>query len=494
MENVNKLIRTGFKWNTVYILISSILLPLSYIFLAKFMGKNEFGTLAIIMVFINLSDMISQFGISQAIISKKTITDIELNSLFWSNLLLGIFLSIAGFFSANFVSRFYSNMDLAYLVQIASVVFFLKQIPLISRAILQKKMRFEVLTPFEIVELLLKISISLVLTYMGYGVLGFLIGQIAATVIFSILILGYFLKAKYWKPSFVIRLSSLKSFYGFGFWVTLKSVLNFIGANADIILIGKFFPTSVLGSYNFAKKIIQEPRGKLSAVFEKVSYPTFSMMLNENLGGKENSLRSFEKKYLYLIKAISYMGFPIFGLLMVSAPYLMESFFDPKWKDSIVLIQIFCVSTIFELISSGFSSSALYSLGLPQKVTKVDMFITPIRLLLILFLGLYSSQIEYIALLYVVLVVVKVLILQGIINSNTGLNFFIFFSNIKTQFLTIFVAVLISRGIFFFGFNYEILSIFLYILIVAVLYYFFSKRIISFMIKDLKKTFLSKNE
>lgn len=485
MNNVSSLIRSGFKWNTIFIIISSILLPLSYILLAKLMGRVEFGRLAIVTVYIGLSEMLSQFGIAQAIIKKRTNSKLELNSIFWINISIGSVLFLIGFFLASFISSFYADSELKRLLQIASFVFLLRQLPLIYKALLQKSMSFNVLTPIEIAEICSKVFISVLLVYMGYGVMGVLIGQITSVFIFILLIFRYAMKTNIWFPKFQLSIDSIKEYYGFGLWVTLKSLLNFVGANIDIILIGKLVSTESLGIYNFAKKIIQEPRNKLSAIFEKVSFPAFSMLINLE---REKKLKVFEKKYLYFIKVISLLGFPVFGFLIVAIPHFVTFFFDPQWSESVILMQIFCFSAIFELLSAGFATSALYSLGLPQKVAKVDFIMTPIRIVTIFLIGFFTGNIQYISLLYTFLVVVKVIYLQYYINCNTNLNFIKFGKNIQVQFFSTFASVFL---VYLLGkiIGNQFFIIFVFIPIVGLFNYIFSKRFIRYLIRDIKRGF-----
>ena len=100
VENLKHKAIKGVKWTTVKTGIVGLIGPISQIIKAKYLSPEEFGYIAVIMVFIGLLDIVENFGISQAVIQKENINKEESSSLFLLNRNLGGLLGAILFLAA----------------------------------------------------------------------------------------------------------------------------------------------------------------------------------------------------------------------------------------------------------------------------------------------------------------------------------------------------------------------------------------------------------
>jgi len=92
IENLKYKAIKGVKWTTVKTGIVGLIGPISQIIKAKYLSPEEFGYVAVIMIFIGLFDIVENFGISQAVIQKENVNKEEASSLFFLNIaLVGFF-------------------------------------------------------------------------------------------------------------------------------------------------------------------------------------------------------------------------------------------------------------------------------------------------------------------------------------------------------------------------------------------------------------------
>ena len=59
--------------------------------LARIIDNHQFGLLTVSLVIIALADTLSDFGIANSIIQRKEISQLELTTLYWLNVGLGMF-------------------------------------------------------------------------------------------------------------------------------------------------------------------------------------------------------------------------------------------------------------------------------------------------------------------------------------------------------------------------------------------------------------------
>ena len=97
----------GLKWTTTESIIIAILQLSRVIILTKFLNAKDFGLMALLMIIYSLSNKFTDLGVSASVIYKKKINNDVLSSLYWINVLLGLFLFL--FYSSEFISNYIFN-------------------------------------------------------------------------------------------------------------------------------------------------------------------------------------------------------------------------------------------------------------------------------------------------------------------------------------------------------------------------------------------------
>lgn len=91
--------------------------------LARIIDNHQFGLLTVSLVIIALADTLSDFGIANSIIQRKEISHLELTTLYWLNVGLGIVVCVAVFLLSDLIGDVLNNPDLAPLIKTLSLAF-----------------------------------------------------------------------------------------------------------------------------------------------------------------------------------------------------------------------------------------------------------------------------------------------------------------------------------------------------------------------------------
>ena len=83
MENIKKKIFTSVIWRFCEQFSTQIVSFLVSIVLARLLGPEEFGTIALLTIFIALSECIVNSGFGRALIQKKNADELDFNSVFY---------------------------------------------------------------------------------------------------------------------------------------------------------------------------------------------------------------------------------------------------------------------------------------------------------------------------------------------------------------------------------------------------------------------------
>lgn len=110
--------------------------------LARVFDNHQFGLLTVSLVIIALADTLSDFGIANSIIQRKEISHLELTTLYWLNVGLGIVVCVAVFLLSDVIGRVLHNPDLIPLIKALSLAFLVIPHGQQFRALMQKELEF----------------------------------------------------------------------------------------------------------------------------------------------------------------------------------------------------------------------------------------------------------------------------------------------------------------------------------------------------------------
>ena len=97
----------GAKWSAIATVASIGISFLQITFLAHIVEPHQFGILTISMLVIVIADTISDFGISNSIIQRKDIAEVELSTLYWLNVVIGFCVFITVFSLSSYIAELF---------------------------------------------------------------------------------------------------------------------------------------------------------------------------------------------------------------------------------------------------------------------------------------------------------------------------------------------------------------------------------------------------
>jgi O-antigen/teichoic acid export membrane protein len=298
---------SGVKWTTLSTIITTILQLLQLAILTRFLDPSAFGLMALVMVVIGFSQTFLDMGISNAIIHKQKITKDQLSTLYWVNVLAGFLLFLIIIVIAPFIAEFYKEPELTELVFIVALTFIIQPFGQQFMVLWQKKMRFGEIAKIDIVNKFISLVVSVYLAYKGYGVYALVYGTLAG--IISQTMQFMYLGLKEYRPSFIFKLGEIKEFLSFGAYQMGEKGINYISANIDKILIGRFMGMEALGFYNLAWQLIIFPLVKINPIVNKVAFPLYAKVQHEPIKLSNYYTMSLSALFLIIVPLLVFMFF-----------------------------------------------------------------------------------------------------------------------------------------------------------------------------------------
>jgi O-antigen/teichoic acid export membrane protein len=169
----------------------------------------------------------------------------------------------------------------------------------------------------------------------GFGAWAIVIQILAKSFITSVL-LWIFNK---WRPLMAFSWTSFKELFNYGSKLTAASLIYTVFQYFYFNVIGKLFPVALLGFYTRAVQLQEFPVKTLGSVFNRVVFPIFSTIQNDN-----ERLKNAVRKTL---KTMVFFTFPIlFGLIAIS-DQLIEVVLTEKWLPASDYFKLLCLAGLF---------------------------------------------------------------------------------------------------------------------------------------------------
>ena len=165
----NKKIVSSLAYKSIEQLLNKGLGLIISIVLARLLSPDDFGQLAILTVFINLSQTIVQSGFSSAVVQTKELHKSDYSTTFYISTLLAILMVVILFFCAPFISRLYETEALTTPLRVYSITLLFGAFNSVQLAKLQREMRFKETMITRTVATVLSGAIGIYCAFAGFG-------------------------------------------------------------------------------------------------------------------------------------------------------------------------------------------------------------------------------------------------------------------------------------------------------------------------------------
>lgn len=325
----------GFSWSVFEGVFSQGVILIVGIILARLLTPKEFGIIGIMSVFIAVSGAIVEGGFASALIQKIDANKKDFNTVFYTNLIAGIFFYFLLVFYSKNIALYFEEPILEKIFQYSGVVLVIGAFSIIQKTILVKKLDFKTIALISITASIVSGIISILMAFYDYGIWSLVALTILRPLISSILLWIY----SSWYPTLQFSKKSFKELFNFGYKLLITTLINNIYRNIYYVLIGKIFNPVSLGYYTRADQFRTPFSSNISIGVRRISFPLLS-----SLQDKPEQLKSSFRKF---IKFSVFLNFTIMMVIAAIAKPLVLILIGEKWTTSIIYLQLLCISGMF---------------------------------------------------------------------------------------------------------------------------------------------------
>lgn len=339
--------------------------------LARLLSPEDYGAVAIVLIFVTIADVVLSSGFNMALIQKVNATEEDYSTVFYVNLSLALILYIIVFFLAPFLSELYNLPELTNLIRIIALKLPISSYNTIQIAYISRNMQFKLFFFSTLVGTIISAVVGIVMAYKGCGAYS-LAGQQLTNLIIDTSVLFVTVK---WKPKFIFSKRSFLSMLPFSIKNMATDMTGTIFNQLNPFIIGIKYSTTDLAYYTKGQQLPSVLNTVISSSLTSVLFPAIAKVSNENEKTKEALRRS--------IRMTSFILFPIMTGLIVLASSIVTILYTDKWIAIVPYMQLMCVDIIISTIGS-LDVITLRAIGKSGVALVLEFIKKPVYLILIL--------------------------------------------------------------------------------------------------------------
>lgn len=343
---------TNLSWKFAERIASQLVSFVVSIVLARILEPSDYGSIAMVMIFVTLSNVFVDGGFSSALIQKKDADKLDFSTVFYFSIVFSIFLYVILFFVAPYISRFYGDgyEILTPVLRVIGLQIIVYGANSVQQAYVSKKMMFKKFFWATLIGTIVSACIGLAMAYWGFGIWS-LVGQQMAMVITNTIVL-YLVTRKL--PGLMFSFQRLKGLFSYGAKILGASLLVSFFLDLRSLIIGKLYSAKDLAFFDRGRQFPNLIVTNINSSVGSVLFPQMSQEQDDKIRVKQLCRNS--------IRFSSFVMMPLMMGMAVCAEPLIRVLLTDKWIESVPFLRLFCIIYMFYPIHTA-NMQAIKAIG-----------------------------------------------------------------------------------------------------------------------------------
>ncbi len=335
----------GASWSALTSAVLGIVGLLQLLVLARILGPEGMGTAAMAMMVLWLGQLLSNLGITDAIVHRKELSRSELASLYWLNIAMA--LPIAGLvtLAAPLIARLFDTPLLTELLPMIAITIIISSLVAQFRGQARRELRFGLIAAAEISGLVVGFAVAVVTAiWFDQGVWSLIWGALVTAVI-TAAVLSWFGWSRPDRPYLHFSFDEVRPYLSFGKYQASASLLNFVNTRADQAIIGMIMGPHALGIYSVAFNIARQPVSRVGPIIDHVAFPILSRV--------QDDIPRLRYGYLRMLGILIFFLAPALVGLAVIASLAVPVVLGEEWRPAVPIIKVLAVTALLMAVSTN---------------------------------------------------------------------------------------------------------------------------------------------
>src|SRR5439155_16697932 len=262
----------GIAWTGVMRWATQLLSWASTLIVARLLAPTDYGLVGMALVYLGFIELVSEFGLGAAIITRRDLTEDQIARLAGLALLIGGGLIGLSAVLAAPVAAFFGEPPVRWIIMVSSLTFLTGALQVVPRALLTRDLDFRRIAWADGAEALLGTCTALTLAALGLRYWALVLGPVVGRTTSTVLVNGWRSHRMAWPR----RFGSIAGAVNFGWHVVVARLAWYWYSNADFAVVGRVLGKAPLGAYTLGWTISSIPIERVTSLVGSVTPPVFS--------------------------------------------------------------------------------------------------------------------------------------------------------------------------------------------------------------------------
>jgi PST family polysaccharide transporter len=315
------------------------------IILARLLDPDNFGAVAMAMLFVGSSQIFATLGMRQAYVQSDSDHHQAAFHAFVVTFIAGLLLWGFTVANAEWLATLLGDSEVAPLLRALSFLIIFSAFAEIPTGVLQKQFKFGIIAKVSMFSAITYLVVTISLAFLGFGVWSLVIGNLARSLLGLILTWttapGWdWLKPVRWDQSV------FRALLRFGLPLTGAGTVSYFYSHWDDWLVGRQLGVTSLGYYSKAYELTNKTIRQFSSnILSEVLFPTLAKIREDK--------KKLYRAYIKSVQLVSTIMFPVSMGLFATAPLLVSVLVGEKWLPMVPTFQIFALLILTRPVSAN---------------------------------------------------------------------------------------------------------------------------------------------
>jgi O-antigen/teichoic acid export membrane protein len=300
----------------------------------RMVSPAELGLFYITLLVLGFLRIFADGGFTFAVFHRQTMTALELSSVYWMTVLVGVAIYAgAAAIAAPLVALAYGEPRLHALVALGALSFVMVPFGLLHSTLLRKDLRFDLAAKIEVIAAIAGLAAMVAAALAGLRLYALIAGLFGSNLVRTALFMT--VGTRGWRPGLRLDFRAAAFFVRFGTFQVGERVISYLAVRSDQILISAFLGAEVLGFYTLAWNFVVDPIYRINPIITRVFGPVLAKVQDEPA--------RLKRGFLTLIEIVATINLPLVAGMAAVAPLLVPLMFGARWLPIIPIMQILAV-------------------------------------------------------------------------------------------------------------------------------------------------------
>ena len=318
----------GAKWQFLQKLTMQPVQFVYSVLLARLVTPEEFGIMGLTSIFFALATLLADSGFSTALIRDPNRTKEDINTVFWTNLVITTLMCALLWLAAPLFAIFFRQPILVWLTRVSAIMMLLNSTCGVHFTLYTCRRDFKTPAIINVVTTVIGMPITVYCAYLGWGCWALMVQGIVSGI--AKLAMVWWLSP--WKPQCIWSRDSFDRFFSFGSKLLVNGIIDTCFAHMKNLAIGRIYSAVDLGLFNRANHIAKLPVDTINSVLGNVTLPILATLQSDR-----SRLLNVYSKYIRVTSLAIFFG--CFLLCALAEPFIALCY-GPRWLICVGYAQI----------------------------------------------------------------------------------------------------------------------------------------------------------